>query len=312
MMGNKNKGAVRALNAEKYMLPKEAEAHWQSTGNPWWGASPVLIGITVVLAALDAVVLFSLLDVAITQAEWMGIAVSFGVALILNFLPLVIAGNLQKAIYRLERFALAKAVLGITAFVLLFSTTVVLRFAYKDMYGAETQAAALVSTVGEAAQTEEIPETEDNSKGMATIILLSVEPLITSILGFLLAFFNSDPLKAKINHLRKRRLELMEAQGDLMAAVSNMDCEKEQLLQLDEERYQAARGLVCARCDQLRAEARFLLSEHLREPSAISRLSEQTITGTSETAATVTAVQDKETAPMSFSIDKPAPIRASA
>lgn len=266
---------VKALSTEAYMLPKEAENHWRHTGNPWWGTSPVLIGITVILAALDAVVLFSVLDVAMTQAEWMGIAVSLCIALILNFLPLVIAGNLQKAVYRLERFALAKALLGVTAFALLFSATVILRFAYKDMYGTETQASTLVSTVGETYRAEEDSATEDNSKGMATIILLSVEPLITSILGFLLAFFNSDPLQSKITYLRRRRLELMEAQGDLEAAVSNMDCEKGQLLQLDDERYCAAIVLVHARCDQLRAEARFLLSEHLKEPSAISRLSEQ-------------------------------------
>lgn len=311
MRGYQDKGAIKALGTEAYMLPEEAETRWQNTGAPWWGSSPVLIGITVILAALDAAVLFSLLDVAMTQAEWMGIAVSFGVALILNFLPLVIAGNLQKAIYRLERFALAKAALGITAFILLFSATVVMRFAYKDMYGAETQATTLVNTVGEVSQ-EEDAETEDNAKGMATIILLSVEPLITSILGFLLAFFNSDPLKAKIDHLRKRRLELMEAQGDLMAAISNMDCEKEQLLQLDEERYQAARALVHARCGQLRAEARFLLSEHLREPSAISRLSGQAGIEVSEASDAVAVTSEMEPVPLNFSSDKAVSIGASA
>ena len=147
---------------------------------------------------------------------------------------------------------------------------------------------------------------------MATIILLSVEPLITSILGFLLAFFNSDPLKAKIDHLRKRRLELMEAQGDLMAAISNMDCEKEQLLQLDEERYQAARALVHARCGQLRAEARFLLSEHLREPSAISRLSGQAGIEVSEASDAVAVTSEMEPVPLNFSSDKAVSIGASA
>ena len=262
MKAHKTTEAVKALSAEAYMLPKEAESRRQSIGNPWWGSSPVLIGITVILAALD---------VAMTQAEWMGIAVSLCIALILNFLPLVIAGNLQKAIYKLERFALSKALLGVMAFFLLFSATVILRFAYKDMYGVETQSTTLVSTVGDTYQEKEDSEVKDSTKGMATIILLSIEPLITSVLGFLLAFFNSDPLQSKIAYLRKRRLELMEAQGDLRAAISNMDCGKEQLLALDEERYRAAR---------------VLLSEHLREPSAISRLSGQGITEMMETSVT--------------------------
>lgn len=287
MKAHKDTQAVKALKTEPYMLPKEAENHWQNTGNPWWAATPVLIGITIVLAAFDAVVLFSVLDVALTQAEWMGIAASFCIALVLNFLPLVVAGYLQKAIYRLERFALAKAILGVIAFFILFTATVILRFSYRDMYGVGTQATTLVSTVGETYQAEEDSEVEDNAKGMATITLLSIEPLVTSIAGFLLAFINSDPLKVKIAYLRKRRLELLEAQGDLRAAVSNMDGEKDQLMELDDKRYLAAKALVHARCDQLRAEARFLLSEHLREPSAISRLSEQGITGVMEAASVV-------------------------
>ena len=308
MKAHKTTEAVKALSEEAYMLPKEAESRWQSTGNPWWGSSPVLIGITVILAALDAVVLFSVLDVAMTQAEWMGIAVSLCIALILNFLPLVIAGNLQKAIYKLERYALSKALLGVMAFFLLFSATVILRFAYKDMYGVETQATTLVSTVGDTYQEKEDSEVKDSTKGMATIILLSIEPLITSVLGFLLAFFNSDPLQSKIAYLRKRRLELMEAQGDLRAAISNMDCGKEQLLALDEERYRAARALVHARCDQLRAEARFLLSEHLREPSAISRLSGQGITEMMETSITEEEYQETVKKPLDLTRNELQPV----
>lgn len=266
--------APKALRAESYASWKEAEARWQK-GDAWWSSPFVLILLTVALAALDAVVLYSLLDVAMTQAAWMGIAVAFGIALVLNFLPLVIAANIQKALYGLERGALAKAIAGALAFFALFSATVGLRFAYQDMYGAGSQSAVLKNTVeSEAWQAAE--EEEDNSKSMATVALLSVEPLVTSVLGFLLAFFSSDPLLSKIHYLRIRRLELLEAQGDLMAAISNMDGEREELLELDEQRFQAAQALVHTRCAQLKAEARFLLGEHLGEPSAISWLSQGT------------------------------------
>lgn len=266
--------AVKALEEESYESWREAESRWQKLSGAWWSSPPVLIFLTVALAALDAVVLYSLLDTAMTQAAWMGIAVAFGVALVLNFLPLVVAACLQNAVYGLERGALVKAIAGILAFLALFSATVGLRFAYKDIYGASSQAAVLVNTAGDTSQDIPAEEEGDGSKSLSTVILLSVEPLVTSVLGFLLAFFSSNPLLSKINHLRMRRWELLEARSDLLAALSGMDCKLDQMLEQDGQRFQAAQELVRTRCGQLRAEARFMLSEHLKDPSAISRLSQ--------------------------------------
>lgn len=270
----RNQPAVKALEAESYESWREAETRWQKLGGAWWSSPPVLIFLTVALAALDAVVLYSLLDTAMTQAAWMGIAVAFGIALVLNFLPLVVAACLQNALYGLERGALVKAIAGILAFLALFSATVGLRFAYKDMYGADSQTTALVNTAGDTSQGAPAEEEGEDSKSLSTVILLSVEPLVTSVLGFLLAFFSSNPLLSKINHLRMRRWELLEARSDLLAALSGMDCDRDQMLEQDEQLFQAAQELVRTRCGQLRAEARFMLSEHLKDPSAISRLSQ--------------------------------------
>lgn len=269
----RNFSVVKALEPESYQSWRESERRRQKAGGAWWSAPFVLIFLTIALAALDAVVLYSLLDIAMTQAAWMGIAVSFGVALVLNFLPLVVAACLQNAIYGLERGALAKAIAGTIAFLALFSATVGLRFAYKDMYGADTQAATLVNTAANTDRDIPVEQGADSAKSLASVALLSVEPLVTSVLGFLLAFFSSNPLLAKINCLRIRQWELLEARGDLLAAISGMDREQKRLMDQDEQSFQAAQDLVRSRCGQLRAEARFQLSEHLKEPSAISRLS---------------------------------------
>lgn len=267
---------VKILQPEPYARPLEAEGRFQRADRAWWSASGILITITVAFAALDAVVLYSILDIAMTQAAWMGFVVAIGIALMLNFLPLVVARYFQYAIYRLQRFALTKAICGVIAFFILFGATVFLRFTYEDLYDSDAQYTALVNEV-DTAESEESASKDNGQKSLATVILLSIEPLSTSILGFMLAFLNDNPLQAKIRYLRKRRLELVEAQSDLKASLTSMDGNREQLLKLDEELYLAAQTYVQTHCDQLRAQARFLLSEHLKEPSAISRLSKQYI-----------------------------------
>lgn len=269
---NDQENGVKILRNEDYACPLEAERDFQRADRAWWTASGILIAITVVFAALDAVVLYSILDIAITQAAWMGFVVALGIALILNFLPLVAARYLQYAAYRLERFALAKAICGLTAFIVLFGATVFLRFAYEDLYTSDAQHVALVNEAG-SSEAEKTESEDSGQKSRATVVLLSIEPLSTSILGFILAFLNDDPLRAKIRYLRHRKLELLEAESDLKASLSGMDRDREQLLELDEQRYLAARAYIQTHCNQLRAQARFLLSEYLKEPSAISRLS---------------------------------------
>ena len=120
-------------------------------------------------------------------------------------------------------------------------------------------------------------EEDAHAKGTAVVVLLSVEPLVTSVANFLLAYFSEDELRARINRLRLRRLELLEAKSDLQAALANMDGDRQQLLQLDEARYRAAREVITARCEYLRAEARRLLAEYLADPAATTKLSAEAV-----------------------------------
>lgn len=258
------------MRDEGYSLPIENEKKLQKTEFAWWSAPVVIIFLTVSMSVLDALVLYELMDQAMTQSEIMGKIVSFGIALILNMMPLLIAKFTHQAMYRLKRGAAVWAVTVTVAFFLLFSSTVWLRFAYQDQYG-ETASNHLTNEL----QVEETVDTstESNPKGLAVVLLLSIEPLVTSLVNFGLAYIGDDELRKRINHLRVRRLELSECESDLkayLATAEPAELRRGQLIALDMERKQAAEDEIHARCDILKARARTYLAEYLKDPEGAS------------------------------------------
>lgn len=270
---------VHAMQTEDYQLPIQAEYTLQKTDQAWWASPPVIVTLTVFLSILDALVLYDIMDAAMVQSAWLGMLVAIGIALVLNVIPLVIAKLLHQAIYRLKRYAGTMAALLLAAFVLLFSGTVYLRFAFSERYEPDNTTDTLVNTMEDTGEAEADPETQakNEAQANAVVVLLSVEPLVTSAANFVLAFLSDDELRARINRLRVRRLELLEDISDLQAAKSNLESDRQRLLALDQARYLAAQRVLDDRCQILRTRARFLLAQYLADPSSISRLSAQSV-----------------------------------
>lgn len=265
-----NTAGVAAMQDEGYSLPIENEKKLQKTEFAWWSAPTIIIFLTVSMSALDALVLYDIMDQVMTQSEIMGKIVSFGIALILNMMPLLIAKFTHQAMYRLKRGAAVWAVAVTAAFFVLFASTVWLRFAYQEQYG-ESASNHLTNEL----QVEEIVDTstESNPKGLAVVLLLSIEPLVTSLVNFGLIYIGNDELRERINHLRIRRLELSECESDLkayLATTEPAELRRGQLLALDMERKKAAEDEIHARCDILKARARTYLAEYLKDPEGAS------------------------------------------
>ena len=265
-----NTAGVAAMQDEGYSLPIENEKKLQKTEFAWWSAPTIIIFLTVSMSALDALVLYDIMDQVMTQSEIMGKIVSFGIALILNMMPLLIAKFTHQAMYRLKRGAAVWAVAVTAAFFVLFASTVWLRFAYQEQYG-ESASNHLTNEL----QVEEIVDTstESNPKGLAVVLLLSIEPLVTSLVNFGLIYIGNDELRERINHLRIRRLELSEWESDLkayLATTEPAELRRGQLLALDMERKKAAEDEIHARCDILKARARTYLAEYLKDPEGAS------------------------------------------
>ena len=270
---------VHAMQTEDYQLPIQAEYTLQKTDRAWWASPPVIVTLTVFLSLLDALVLYDIMDAAMVQSAWLGMLVAIGIALVLNVIPLVLAKLIHQAIYKLKRYAGTMAALLLAAFVLLFSGTVFLRAAFSERYEPDNTADTLVNTMEDSAIVETDPETQAKNEDQATavVVLLSIEPRVTSDANFVMALLSGDELRARINRLRVRRLELLEDISDLQAAKSNLESDRQKLLALDQERYLAALQVLDDRCQILRARARTLLAQYLADPSSISRLSAQSV-----------------------------------
>lgn len=269
-----------AFEHEKYELPIEMEKKLQRTDRSFWSAPIVITGLTIALSITDALVLYSILDQALMQSEYMGKIMSFTIALVLNFIPLITAKFVHQAIYRLKKFALLWAILSIAAFLVLFAATVYLRLAYRNLYETngvvqlENQVAA---TENEEEVLEQPLDTGKEKKSLAVVILLSLEPLVTSIVNFVLAYITDDEVKKRIEFLRIRRLELIEAESDLKAGLENMEIDCKDLEDVERERYETARLEVFAIGERLKARSRFMLAQHLADPDSISKLSQEAL-----------------------------------
>lgn len=226
------------------------------------------------MSVLDAMVLYDIMDLATTQSENLGKIICFGIALILNMLPLLIAKFVHQAMYKIKRGAAVWALLSTIAFFTLFAATVFLRFSYQDQYG--NRSASPFKNEAEVETTEEADTDTDagsDTKGLAVVLLLSVEPLVTSIVNFGLAYISDDEVRALLNHLRKRRLELAECESDLNAYLATREPAEERckkLALMDDNSKKAAQDRVLARCEILKSRAHLYLAEYLGDSKGAS------------------------------------------
>lgn len=232
----------------------------------------ILLPVIFTMTAMDGFVLYSVMDRAMMQSAVLGVLTSIGIALILNFLPLLTARFVKTAIYRVQRHAAWFALISVAAFLTIYLSTVYLRFSYQDMYG-DDLGVALLNTMQRAVDQTNSVDSGKEGKSLATVLLLSLEPLATSLLNFLLAIVTDDPIKKKKDFLSRRELELDGQQSNLEGQIESLRSAKDFLLESDEKQYQAARQILISRANELRSLGLSLLTEHLHNPSAASRLS---------------------------------------
>ena len=269
-----NERGIKIMQDEGYARPIESENKLQKTEFTWWSSPIFIIFLTVSMSVLDAMVLYDIMDLATTQSENLGKIICFGIALILNMLPLLVAKFVHQAMYKIKRGAAVWALLSTIAFFTLVAATVFLRFSYQDQYG--DRSASHIKNEAQVETTEEADTDTDagsDTKGLAVVLLLSVEPLVTSIVNFGLAYISDDEVRALLNHLRKRRLELAECENDLNAYLATREPAEERckkLALMDDNAKKAAQDRVPARCEILKSRAHLYLAEYLGDSKGAS------------------------------------------
>ena len=262
----------KVFDPEATMAPIEAETGYQRADRSWWENNVLLVVVALAMAALDMMFLFDMLDLVMQQNEILGKIGSFGIALILNFLPLVIAKQINKARYRLDNKSWLFALIGIVLFAALYAVVVLLRFNCLQLYTTSIST-NLINTIEVPEVVVYLKSSELERRPLLTAVLLSVEPLATSGFSFALAILTDNPLKKQIHYLERRILEIDIARNRITAALASMWEDKQFLLNTDESLYYAAIESIDADANRLMKEARLMLAERLGDPSSISKLS---------------------------------------
>lgn len=266
----KNESMDPVFDFEQVKAPIDAEETIQKSELSCWERTILLFVVAIVMAIIDGIFLFDMIDFVMVQNAVLGYIGTIGITLILNFIPLGIAKQINNARYKLERDAWWFAIIGITLFALLYAAVVLLRFNCLELY-MDSSSSSLVNTISDAESNEVITE-EAKSRALMTALLLAIEPLATSGFSFILAILTDNPLKNKIRALEKRMRELNIARNRVSTAIASMWEDKEFLLANDAALMNVTKEQIMDDASRLMAEGRMMLAEKLGNPSAISRL----------------------------------------
>lgn len=240
-----------------------------------WTKPGFIAFFTISLGCMDGLVLYTLFDRAMTQAWFMGYLMSFGVSIFLNLIPIFTSRLVHRAIYNTHKHSLVFAAILITAFLILYGATVYLRFAYEDMYG-DVEVISLTNALTSEDDEDLVVDDKKSVRSRAIVILLAIEPLATSICGFVLAFLSDDELEREYETLEIQITELENEIAYDKAGIETM-IESEELtnmkLALDKQIFECEKSRILKKGDVAMALARDYLEMKLNDPAAISHLS---------------------------------------
>lgn len=282
-MTNKNH-EIKALEREGYELPKQAFAKVKHSVNGFWLSVKAQIVLTLVLTLCDGVVLFTLMDYVMMQNQFLGYITTVTFAFVLNFSAIIAAFILRHAIYKTQRAMWPLFGVTIVAFILLAGCITNLRYRAPEMYEAPSGTIELVNTVdvNDSPETLSVPDSH-LERNYAIILLLSVSPVVTSLLNFLITFICADPVKSEYEALQLRNLELKEELSEIRSALLTMESIEDQALSTLKAVLKAEIGELIGRAHEMRAIAIQELESNLKgNHDAISVLSAEAMSTTSE------------------------------
>ena len=266
-----------------YSDRKTSKEQFINAGSTWWSKEKANFFLVPIFSTMDGLVLYSIFDDCLTQSAFMGLIMAAGVALILNIIPVIIAYFLHIMLDKTQRYANVLFIVLLSGFILLYACTVYLRFSYSANYNKQAST-GLENTVTD--ENEEISEGESGEGGGAVVLLLSVSPLITSMLGFAIAYVSNDPNKKKLDRLEIESIEIDTKIEEVKTAITQLECVIENGIQVDLDNDKRAlddaiNEIIVLR-PYLKAKARLNLAEYLANPDATSRITKEMIADESE------------------------------
>ena len=254
------------------------ERKHNSIKTEWWENKKCSVFVPLLMTALDFIVVKLIIDKACFQQEVFSYLLAFGLALALNFIPSQFVKKVFYAKYNLRSDAKSWAIVLLVAFVLLYVAMFYVRFCNYDMFLPDSKASGgVVDILDDVASNEKIADAEDTRKAFAMMILTAISPLVTSLICAGISYAHSDPVESMLNEREKRRAELLAEDHRIGVALESYERKREELIELDNGRYLAARQAIHDRCAALQAKALIALEEHIGRADSISKISADAI-----------------------------------
>ncbi len=266
-MNRKNDGV---LSRDVYTQKRRYIRKMDRASRPLWQNQGVCLFVTVLLAVMDGINLFSVYDTILYESQAMLWAMTATTAFCLEFFPMLLAVLLRQMEQKCgdeRKKCLYFAVAVCIGFFLVFATTAVLRWVSKDV----TFAGETTVITGEAGQASLAADTSSPAASALTVLLM-VLPLITSIAAGTLSYLSFSPVE-KQDYLKKlREVEIAEQSARIQVAQWELTEAKPDDT-MENTLFSAAEEYIDTLELESKARADFVLAEYLRTPQALSAAS---------------------------------------
>ncbi len=254
---------------------RKNEAKIMNIEQAWWQKTPIIISLTLILSAMDAMTLYTVFDTVMVESQFIGIMYTFGIALLLNFIPLILGKLLKDYFYKRNGTKLWSVIVLSVVFMVLFTIVFWLRFETRELNFSGFES-SMTSTVNGTISDSQADINDTVSISLAC--LLGISPLITSIVNLYLGYMSTDPLKQEIAQRKDYALMLAERQGYLIACKKELESFSIENLEILEEGCKDSYlKKIKADEERLKILARLKLAEALKNAGEITTVTDTAI-----------------------------------
>lgn len=233
-------------------------------GITWWQKTPVIIGLTVFLSCMDAISMYMIFSESINENPILLFMCTFGIALVLNFIPLIMGKLYKEYYYGLNGVKKLHLVFLAVSFGVIYLSTFWIRMVEKD---------SLISSSSTIVSKYADVQNVNQNEAIALAVILGLSPLITSVINFFLGSLSSDSIKNRIIDKKIRIFEYEYKLAYLNACLIEVDnINLDSVNKLDIERKNAREKMLIYEENELKLHARNILAGELKDPFIVDSI----------------------------------------
>ena len=241
-----------------------------------FSSSPLANILLVAFILTDAVCMYSMWNVIITENPLMLILIAVSIALVID-IPMAIAGVVKAQSrdgLRNKKEANFIALGCLATFLLTFTLSLVLRIATKDMtISISESGAGLVNNMVQTGTTAEA----ESPVSLLAAIFLAVIPCGTSAASYFISLSVTDCITERIKRLECERIGIQSHMTELQQALNeceSIDTEIEHLSNREKALYDEFNAELSAMVANVKETSRLVMMEKLGDPDSISKITE--------------------------------------